>query len=89
MSQSDSRLMGEDDVLCHSIVAGLGIVAAAVSATSWFWASVIKPSYPTAYLSGAPSDVVERMNRQSLLNAIGAAAAGVTVLCQAALIYLD
>lgn len=67
------------------IVSVTGILAAAISATCWFWASVIKPSYPAAYLSGPPQEIVDRMNLQSLLNAIGAAAAGITVLCQAGL----
>lgn len=70
------------------VIAAAGVFSAAVSATCWFWASVIKPSYPAAYLSGPPKEIVDRMNRQASLNAIGAAFAGITVLCQAGLMAL-
>lgn len=68
------------------ILSAVGIIAGAVSAVCWFWASCAKPVYPLAYLGGPPQDIIDRMNRVAKLNSIAAGAAGVMILCQAGLI---
>ena len=64
----------------------LGALSAAGSAICWFRSARIKPSYPNAYLSGAPQDVVDNMDRQAKLNAMAAIFAGIAVLCQGVLL---
>jgi hypothetical protein len=68
-----------------TFVSLMGVCAGGASATCWFWASILKPSYPMAYLDGPPQEIIERMDFQARLNALGAAAAGTTILCQAIL----
>ena len=71
-----------------AVVVVVGIIAAGISAGCWFWASIVKPSYPMAYLGGPPKEVKERIDLQARLNAIGAAFSGITVICQGILMYL-
>jgi hypothetical protein len=64
------------------------LLTAAISAVCWFWSARIRTPLPMGYLSGPPKEVVDRINKQSLLNAIAAASAGVAVITQGILSFL-
>lgn len=63
-----------------------GIIFAGISALCWLAAALIATPLPTAYLSGPPKWVRDRITAQSWCNGVAAIFAMLTAICQAVLL---